>query len=442
MKTIYLLSLGCPRNLVDSEVLQGLLEKKGFTVVEEAEGADVAIVNTCGFIQDAKAESIDAILQLAELKKDGKVSRIIVTGCLSQRYPKEITDEIREIDGMFGTADFTRIPEFIDTIYAGEKVRQVSEKPAFLYDEFYRRKLLTQPHSAYVKIQEGCSNKCSYCVIPDLKGPHRSRTVESVVREAKMLRDGSGLKELLVIGQDTTSFGIERTPRGELPRLLAELSRVMEGGWVRLMYTHPVRFTDELIEVIASRENICKYVDLPIQHISDRILRDMNRGAKKEEITGLIGRIRGAIDGVVIRTSVIVGFPGETEAEFRELADYLKEIKFDRLGAFVFSREEGTKAAAMKGQVSENVKKARLDEVMRLQQGISAENNLKYLGSVRKVLIDERGEDGSFFIGRGEMDAPEVDGMVYVRGAGLRVGEFSEVKINGTMEYDLSGEAI
>lgn len=440
MKTIYLLSLGCPRNLIDSEVLQGLLEKKGFSLVDEAEGADIAIVNTCGFIQDAKAESIDAILQLAELKKDGKISKIIVTGCLSQRYPKEITDEIKEIDGMFGTADFTMIPEFLDAICAGQTVRQVSAKPGFLYDELYNRKLITPEHSVYVKIQEGCSNKCSYCVIPDLKGPHRSRAIASVVEEVKALKDRVDLKELLVIGQDTTSFGIERTGSGELPALLRELSRVMKDGWVRLMYTHPGRFTDELIDTIASAKNICKYVDLPIQHINDRVLKDMNRRTTKAGITDLISRIRGKIEGVVIRTSVIVGFPGETEAEFRELVDYLKEIKFERLGAFLYSREEGTKAAGMKDQVKDDLKRARLDEVMSLQQGISAENNMKYLGSVQKVLIDERGEDGSFYIGRGEMDAPEVDGVIYVKGNGLKAGEFSKVRITGTMEYDLAGE--
>lgn len=441
MRKIYLLSLGCPRNLIDSEVLQGLLENKGFILVEEAEGADVAIVNTCGFIQDAKAESIDSILQLAGLKKEGKLSKIIITGCLSQRYPKEIAEEIGEIDGIFGTADFTRIPELIETLYAGKKVREVSRRPDFLYNELFGRKLLTPAHSVYVKIQEGCSNRCSYCVIPDLKGPHRSRTIASVTEEVKRLEAGKSLRELLVIGQDTTSFGIERDTRGELPELLRKLSPIMGDGWVRLLYTHPLRFSDELIDTIAGTPNICKYVDLPIQHINDRILKEMNRKTTKADIIDLIDRIRRRISGVVIRTSVIVGFPGETDKEFRELMDFLEDIKFERLGAFVYSREEGTKAAGFEGQVKEPVKRARIDELMRLQQKISAENNLKHLGIVRKTLIDEKDENEGTFIGRTEMDAPEVDGVVYVKGKGLQAGEFAEVKITGSMEYDLTGES-
>jgi ribosomal protein S12 methylthiotransferase len=441
MKKVYLLSLGCPRNLLDSEVLLGLLEQKGFLISEGPEGADVAIVNTCGFIQDAKTESIESILQLVELKKAGKISKLVVTGCLSQRYPSEIIEEITEIDAIFGTADLPRIPDMLDVVFAGEKLRVISDKPAFLYDDSYARKIMTAGHSVYLKIQDGCSNKCSYCVIPALKGPHRSRTTGSVIKEAEALK-AKGVKELLVIGQDTTSYGMERGAKNELPKLLSKLSEIMKDGWVRLLYTHPANFPDELIDVIASSPNICKYVDLPIQHVNDRILKEMNRRTTRLEMEDLIGRIRSRIKGVTIRTSVIVGFPGETDEEFGEMMDFIRLTKFERLGAFMFSREEGTKAYSLKGQVPRGIKVARLDELMLLQQRISGENNLKHLGTVRRTIIDEKDEDSGLFVGRTEMDAPDVDGVVYVRGEGAKPGEFCDVKITGTMEYDLSGETV
>ncbi len=442
MKKACLISLGCPRNLLDSEVLLGLLEKNGFSVSETPEGVDVAIVNTCGFIDDAKQESVNVILQLAEMKRRGKIKRLIVSGCLPQRYPAELLDEIKEIDAVFGTSDFVKIPELMDKL-TGERVREVSENPGFLYDHGYSRKLLTARHYAYVKIQEGCSNRCSYCVIPSLKGPRRSRTISSVLEEVKILKKERDIRELIVIGQDTTSFGLDRAKGSELPELLAALSGAMKDGWVRLLYTHPVHFTEKLMEVIASRDNICDYVDLPIQHINDRVLKAMNRRHTKKEVIDLIAKLRYKIKDVVLRTSVIVGFPGETEEEFSELIDFLSETKFDRLGAFVYSREDGTPAAGMKDQVPENAKKERFGRVMELQQKVSAENNLKYYGRVEKVLIDEKGEspDGEY-VGRGRMDAPEVDGVIYVKGKGLKIGEFHDVRITGAMEYDLLGEAI
>ncbi|MFQ5952131.1 MAG: 30S ribosomal protein S12 methylthiotransferase RimO, partial [Candidatus Omnitrophota bacterium] len=374
MKKIYLLSLGCPRNLIDSEVLQGLLDEKGFALSDRPEGADIAIVNTCGFIEDAKKESVDFILRLAELKKERKVGKLIVAGCLSQRYPSELMEEIKEVDGVFGSADFVKIPDMISTILAGERIRQVSPKPDFLYDDSYGRKPLTPSHYAYVKIQEGCSNKCSYCVIPDLKGPRRSRTVESVLREVNELKDKCGTREIILIGQDTTSFGIDRSGKPELAELLKRVSSVMKDGWVRLLYTHPVHFTDELIDVIAESDNICKYIDLPIQHASDKILQRMNRRTTKGGILDLIGKIRARIRDATLRTSVIVGFPGETDDDFRELMKFLEDVRFERLGAFIYSPEEGTSAIEFDGQVPEEVKKSRLDEIMKLQQGISREN--------------------------------------------------------------------
>ncbi|MEA3488935.1 MAG: 30S ribosomal protein S12 methylthiotransferase RimO [Candidatus Omnitrophota bacterium] len=443
MKKIYVLSLGCPRNLLDSEVLLGLLEKKGFDISEVPEGADMAIVNTCGFIEDSKRESVDIILQLADMKKDGKIKSLVVTGCLSQRYPSELMDEIKEIDGVFGTSDFIRIPGMIDTLLSGKKIREVNRKPDFLYDHLYERSILTPPHYVYVKIQEGCSNRCSYCVIPGLKGPCRSRSIASVLEEVKILKDKHDMKEIVLIGQDTTSFGIDRTGRPELAELLKSVSALVPDAWTRLLYTHPARFTDDLVSVIAETDNICKYIDLPIQHVNDRILQKMNRRVAKREIEALLGRLRGRIKDITLRTSVIVGFPGETEDEFKELLDFLANVKFDRLGAFLYSREEGTLAHNFEGQVPEDVKKERFDKVMKLQREISADKNLAFLGKSLKTLIDEEDpSDPEQFVGRSQMDAPEVDGVIYLKGENLRAGHFTDVRVTGTMEYDLIGEAI
>ncbi len=442
MKKVYLLSLGCPRNLVDSEVLLGALEEKGFSIVDEPEGADVAVVNTCGFIQDAKQESIDAILQLAEFKKNSLIKKLVVVGCLSQRYPDELASEIGEIDGIFGTSSFTDIPGLLDKLFSGEKIKDVKPVPDFLYNHMDRRKTLTPAHYAYVKIQEGCSNRCSYCVIPELKGPRRSREAGSILAEIKRLKGERDLKELIFIGQDTTSFGLDTGGNPELAGLLRAASPLMEDGWIRLLYTHPAHFTDELIDVIAGTENICNYIDLPIQHINDRILRKMNRRVSKGDIIRLIERIRGKTGDVTLRTSVIVGFPTETDGEFDELAGFLEDIRFERLGAFIYSREEGTSAADLEGQVPEKVKRSRFDRVMKLQQKISAENNFRYLGGTVRVLVDEKDPSSSgTYLGRSCTDAPEVDGMIYVKGEGLSVGQFVDARITGTMEYDLTGEA-
>ncbi|MBD3426051.1 MAG: 30S ribosomal protein S12 methylthiotransferase RimO [Candidatus Omnitrophica bacterium] len=443
MKKIYLFSLGCPRNLVDSEVLLALLEKKGYEIAEEPENADVAIVNTCGFIEDAKQESVNTILQLADLKKTSELEKIVVTGCLSQRYPDELLDQIAEIDGIFGTSDFREIPGKIELLYSGERVRAVRDRPEFLYDDTDQRKLITPHHFAYVKIQEGCSNRCTYCIIPELKGPRRSRTMPSVLEEIKYVRDHFGVKEIVLIGQDTTSFGIDRLGKSELAGLIREAAPLMHDGWLRVLYTHPVQFTDELIEVIATTSNVCSYVDLPIQHINDAILRKMNRRVDKRAIVDLIQRIRKKIDSVVLRTSVIVGFPGESEKQFGELMDFLLETRFERMGAFIYSREEGTAAFEYKEQVPEQIKRERFDKVMALQQRISAENNMKFFGKTLDVLIEEKDpSEKDIFFGRSCMDAPEVDGMVYVKGTDLKVGEFRKVRISGTLEYDLIGEAL
>ena len=299
--------------MLDSEVLMGLLESKGFSITDVPEDADTAIVNTCGFIEAAKEESIEMILRLAELKSEGRISALVVMGCLSQRYPGEMLGQISEIDAVFGTADLAKIPDMLGELGRGRRLSEVSPVPDYLYDGRTPRKLLTPQHSVYVKIQEGCSNRCSYCVIPDLKGPRRSRSISSVVAEVKALKSVYPVKELMLIGQDTTSFGLDNPGRALLPELIAEVSPLMEDGWVRLLYTHPAHFSDELIGVISGTPNVCRYVDLPIQHINDRILDAMNRRVSRADIESLLDRVREGIDDVTIRTSVIVGFPGETE---------------------------------------------------------------------------------------------------------------------------------
>ncbi|MFH1798780.1 MAG: 30S ribosomal protein S12 methylthiotransferase RimO [Candidatus Omnitrophota bacterium] len=454
MIKVYLLSLGCSRNMVDSEVLLALLRKSHFQMIQNPEEADVAIVNTCGFIQDAKEESIEIILQLARMKSHGKPRAIIVCGCLAQRYSKDLTRQVKEIDAVFGTSDFVKIPEMIDRISSGEKIHEVTNRPRLLCDHNYSRDIFTPAHYAYIKIQEGCSNRCSYCVIPDLRGPLRSRTVDSLVKEIKTLchsralchsRESGNLtpiKELILIGQDTTSFGLDRG-KPALVELLRRISRLMKNGWVRLLYTHPKRFTNELIDVIADTPNICKYVDLPIQHINDTILKRMNRKTTRAEIEGLIERLRKKIKNVTIRTSIITGFPGETSAKFKELVSFLEDVKFDRLGAFIYSREEGTRAGEFDGQVSKKVKNARFDEIMSLQREISREKNEQLLGKRLKVLIDEKDLSGTAdFVGRSHMDAPEVDGVIYVKGKRLKTGQFADVTITGATEYDLIGEGV
>lgn len=451
---IYIISLGCPRNLVDSEILIGKLKKKGFRVFYRPRKNAVAVVNTCGFIEEAKSESIGIILELAALKSEGRIARIVVTGCLSQRYAEDLMEEIKEIDGIFGSSTFPEIPDYIDRIVEGKSVIRVEKKPNFLYDHRMPREMLTPDYTAYVKIQEGCVNSCSYCVIPQIRGPFRSRSMQSLLEETAALRQ-RGVKEVNLIGQDTTLYGVDRYKKPKLPELLKKISRIMEGGWVRLLYTHPAHYTAELIKVIKDETPVCKYVDLPIQHASDRILKKMNRHVTKKDIKSLIEKIKKEIPKLVIRTSVIVGFPGEDEKDFLELEELIRETKFGRLGAFMYSREEGTKAYDFDGQVPENVKRTRLEHIMELQRRISEENNRSYFGRTIRVLIEEKdpssvaekkrigataGKKEHRYLGRSQHDAPEVDGMVYVRSEKqLKPGDFANVKIEDVLEYDLVG---
>jgi ribosomal protein S12 methylthiotransferase len=437
---IGIVSLGCPRNMVDSELILGKLKAKGFIITYEIKGCDVAIINTCGFIEDAKREAIDVILQAAALKKEGSIKKLIVAGCLGQRYAKELKLDIPEIDAVLGIDGFKNIGEAVVKVLTGKKFTDV-KPPRALYSHKDKRLLLSPSHYAYIKIADGCRNRCSYCAIYKIRGDFRSRKIDSVINEIKELTEKRELSELNIIAQDTTSYGIDSCKRLILPRLLEKICALRRAHWIRLLYTHPKNFTDELIEFMAAESSICKYIDLPIQHISDRILKKMNRKVCRKEIELLIEKIRTRIPKVALRTSVIVGFPGETEGEFNELLEFIKEAKFERLGAFIYSREEGTPAYRFNGQISDKKKKERFDSVMALQQEIAKEINQRFLGQSLEVLIDEKKENG-LYIGRSQYDAPEVDGEVYVHSAKtLTPGTFVNAQITDTLEYDLVGEA-
>lgn len=406
-----ILSLGCPRNLVDAEHLLGRLNSKGYSVVDGLKDAQVVLVNTCAFIEEAKRESIDAILELIELKKQGKLKKIIVHGCLAQRY-KDLKNQLPEVDAFVGTPG---------------PGRQQS------------RFALTPRHYAYLKICEGCLNKCSYCVIPKIKGKLASLDEETIIQKVRRF-NREKISELNIIGQDITGFGLDFSGRSQLAGLLKKIIKNSPNiGWIRLLYLNPERISDELLELIASCKRVCKYIDLPIQHINDRILKLMNRKITRQEILSLIGKIRKKVPGVCLRTSLIAGFPSETKKEFNELLEFVKEVKFDRLGAFIYSREEGTPACSFKGQIARKLKQERFAAIMSAQQKIAAELNSGFLGKTIPVLIEEK-QDG-VYTGRSQADAPEVDGMVYVHSKKrLSEGEFVKVKITDTLEYDLAGE--
>lgn len=406
-----ILALGCPRNLVDAETLAGRLNSKGYSIVDDIGQAQIALVNTCAFIEEAKRESIDAILGLVELKKQGKLKKIIVYGCLPQRY-KDLACRLPEVDAFVGV------------------IEQNHES---------RRFALTPKHYAYLKICEGCLNNCSYCIIPRIKGKLKSLDDETIIQKVRGL-NREKISELNIIGQDITGFGVDLSGMSRLAALLKKIiSNSPDIAWIRLLYLNPEGITGQLLELIASNKRLCKYIDLPIQHINNRILKLMNRKITKAEIISLIKKIRKIIPGVYLRTSLIVGFPSETEEEFNELLEFVKEVKFDRLGAFIYSREEDTPAYSFKGQIARPLKQERFDIIMSEQQKIAAELNKRFLGQSISVLIEEK-QDGAY-IGRSQADAPEVDGVVYVQTKqALKAGEFVRVKITDSLEYDLAGE--
>ncbi|MGN0443766.1 MAG: 30S ribosomal protein S12 methylthiotransferase RimO [Acutalibacteraceae bacterium] len=437
--TIGMISLGCPKNQVDAEIMLAKLAESGkFDIVGDPYEADAVIVNTCGFIDDAKREAIDNILEMAELKKDGTLKALIVTGCLAQRYQQEVIDEIPEIDaivGIGGNGDIVNV-----CLEALEGKKYASFPPRCDLPLSGERLLTTPEHWAYIKIAEGCSNCCTYCAIPSIRGKFRSRPMEEIVEEARQLAQ-SGIKELVVIAQDTTKYGIDLYNEYKLPELLRKISYIDGIEWIRILYCYPDAITDELLLEIKNNDKICNYIDLPLQHCNENVLRRMNRSGSKAELSALIEKIRSYIPDVIIRTTFITGFPGETEEEFEQLCEFVKEAKFDRLGCFAYSAEEGTKAAQMENQIDEQTKADRGDIIMQLQYNIFTEKQQKKIGRTYKVVVE--GYDGytDCYVGRSYMDAAEIDSVIYFTSAvELDFGEFVMVEITGVKDYDLLGE--
>ena len=432
-----MISLGCAKNQVNAEQMLALIKTAGHTLVGDPEGSDAVVINTCGFIDSAKEEAIDAILSMAQLKDAGKLGKIIVTGCLSQRYQDELLAELPEVDGVLGTGSYTDIVPALEAVMEGDQ-------PTFFGDidntfEDGDRILSTPPYTAYLKISEGCDNRCAYCVIPSLRGKYRSRTFESLMAEAKKLADG-GVKELIVVAQDITRYGIDLYGKRRLGDLLTELCK-LSFHWVRLHYLYPDEVDDELIEVIASNRKILHYIDIPIQHANDKILKAMNRRGTQAEISDLLKRMRAKMPDLVLRTSIIVGLPGEGEEEFEELCDFMAEHEFQRAGVFPFSPEEGTAAAEMDGQVDPDVARRRADILIDVQSRVMDAWNEDKLGTVMEVLCEGFDSTMGCYAGRTYADSPDVDGHVYFTAAGLiPAGEFVWVRITGVSDGDLTGE--
>ncbi len=424
---IGLVTLGCPKNEVDSEILVRIFEDEGAEIVSDMHEADMVFVNTCGFIQDAKEESIEMILQLAQLKEDGYISEIYVWGCLAERYKREIRHEFPEVDGFFGIEPFETIRKaiFPDT----------NRKHA---GAFYPRTLLAPVHIAYLKISEGCDHPCTFCAIPGIKGAYRSRPLESVVAEARELAE-TGVKELVLIAQDTSQYGYDLAPKTSLVQLLSELVKIDKISWIRIMYMHPAHITDELLQLIATEDKICNYLDIPLQHISDSVLKAMKRKPLKQDIEALLTKIVNQIPDITLRTAFIVGFPGETEADFNELKAFVEWYEFDRVGVFEFSPEEGTGAAELPDQVPDEVKAERFDTLMQIQQMISYRNNTLQVSEILEVMIDNCSESKNRSFGRTQGDAYSVDQTVIVKGK-YNAGTIYPVRITRASEYDLYGE--
>ncbi|MBQ9974220.1 MAG: 30S ribosomal protein S12 methylthiotransferase RimO [Oscillospiraceae bacterium] len=431
------ISLGCSKNLVNTEQMMALCRDAGFTVTGEPEGADVAVLNTCGFIDAAKSEAIENILELAQLKQEGRLGKLLVAGCLSQRYPDEIRQDLPEVDGMLGTGSYTDVVSAIHTLMEGGRPECYGNIHQTVEDG--PRMVTTPPYTAYLKIAEGCSNCCTFCIIPKLRGRYRSRDMDSLLAEARQLAQ-RGVQELIVIAQDITRYGWDKQDGTSLAGLLRELCR-LPFRWIRLHYLYPEAVTDELIEVIATQDKILHYLDIPIQHCSDRLLKAMNRRSTKQELEALFNRLRAAIPDVVIRTSIICGFPGETQEDFEELSQFLQEQKLQRAGVFAFSPQEGTKAAEMADQVDEDIAQRRVELLVDLQSRIMDEYNEQRLGTTMQVLCEGFDHQAGCYVGRTYADSVDIDGRVLFTAAGrIPAGEFVNVCITGTEDGDLTGE--
>ena len=438
---ILFISLGCDKNLVDSEVMLGLLDKKGYQIVDSEEDADIIVVNTCCFIHDAKEESIQTILEMAEYKKEGKLKALIVTGCLAQRYQQEIIDEIPEVDAVLGTTSYDHIVEAVEEALAGNG-HVVLEDVDALPDVKEKRLVTTGGHYAYMKIAEGCDKHCTYCIIPKLRGNYRSVPMEKLLAEAKDLAD-QGVKELILVAQETTVYGKDLYGEKSLHKLLRELCKISGIQWIRILYCYPEEIYDELIQTIKEENKVCHYLDLPIQHASDAVLKRMGRRTSKTQLVEIIEKLRKEIPDISLRTTLITGFPGETQEQHEELKDFVDEMEFDRLGVFTYSPEEDTPAATMADQIPEEVKEDRQAELMELQQEIAFDLAEDMVGREVLVMIEGKVADENAYVGRTYKDAPNVDGLIFINtDEELMSGDFARVRVTGALEYDLIGELI
>lgn len=436
---ILFVSLGCDKNLVDSEMMLGMLRQKGYSFTDDENDADIVVVNTCCFIGDAKEESINTLLEMAELKKSGQIKALIAAGCLAQRYREEIQKEIPEVDAVIGTMAIEEIAKALEEVLGGKgqnHYRDLNCRPPFARD----RVLTTGGHFAYLKIAEGCNKRCTYCIIPKVRGDYRSIPMEELVEQAKILGE-KGVRELILVAQETTLYGVDLYGEKCLPKLLRELAKISDIYWIRILYCYPEEITDELIETIATEPKVCHYLDIPIQHASDKVLKRMGRRTNQEELRQWIGKLRERIPDICLRTTLISGFPGETQEDFEELYRFVNEMEFDRLGVFPYSQEEDTKAAEMPDQIPEEIKEARRDELMELQQAIAFEKAENMVGRVLEVMVEGKVSDEDVYVTRTYRDAPNVDGYLFLdTTATLMTGDFVKVLVTDSNEYDLRGE--
>lgn len=439
MSNIYFVSLGCDKNLVDSEVMLGLLVKKGMTLTDDPQKADAIVVNTCCFINDAQEESVQSVLEMAELKKEGTCKALVVTGCMAERYKDEIQKEIPEIDAVLGTNSYDRIVEAVEEAFQNHSVTSWGNLKG-LPEVESDRVLTTGGHFSYLKIAEGCGKHCTYCAIPKMRGAYRSFPMEKLLKEAQYLAD-KGVKELILVAQETTLYGVDLYGEKKLPELLHKLCRIDGLQWIRILYCYPEEITEELIQTIKSEPKICHYLDMPIQHASDKILKAMGRKTTRKDLTELINHLREEIPDIALRTTLIAGFPGETEEDHEEMMDFIDEMEFDRLGCFTYSREEGTPAYDFADQVEEEVKQDRRDAVMELQQDVSADKSQDMIGRELEVMIEGQVSGENTYIARTYRDAPDVDGYLFFNSGEFFVtGDFVKVTVTGASEYDLLGE--
>lgn len=438
MNNVHIVTLGCSKNDVDSSMMYSLLDKNKYQMVNEPSQADILIVNTCGFIDAAKEESIDTILESVEYKNEGRCKKVLLSGCLAQRYPEELIKEIPEIDGIIGTGNIDYINELLDRSLAGDLFIKTDNLNSAYIEGIRKEEVNT---TEYVKISEGCNNNCSYCIIPSLRGKNRSRKIEDIYSEVEYLVS-KGAREIILIAQNTTDYGIDLYSKYSLANLIKEISKIKDLKWIRVLYLYPDHFTDDLIEEFKNNQKLVNYVDMPLQHISDDVLKKMNRKTSKEHIIKTLKNLRKSVPDIVIRTTFIVGFPGESDDDFNQLVDFIEDIKFDKLGVFEYSKEEGTRAASLDEQISDSIKEERKNEIMAIQSEISAEILSKKIGKRLEVLIEEEVDEENY-VGRTYMDSPEIDGVTYVHSAkNLEIGSFVQVDVVDSLDYDLVGEII